>query len=194
MKTNKHISILLLSLFFIFSCQKSNEKETLIEEISTTINYDGENFAAPRFPRGTYEAAAKYTSQMTKNYIGYFIEEIDFFLAGTPSNCTVKIYTTGEKDSPSELLYAEKLTDFMSVNQWNKHTLVNPIEITGEEIWVSLEFTVNGAQLAIGCDPGPRNINGDWVYQKESNEWNTFHELTGGESVNWNIRAIVSSN
>lgn len=197
MKTNKRFFvILLISIFltFVFGCKKASEEEILQKDITTTISYDRGNFTAPRFSRGTYETAAKFTGPIIKTYTGYIIKEVDFFLAGTPTNCNIKIYATGENDSPGELLYSEQLTELMSVNSWNKHTLINPIEITGEEIWVSLEFTVNGAQLAIGCDPGPRNINGDWVYQKELEEWNTFHELTGGESVNWNIRAIVSSN
>ena len=59
------------------------------------------------------------------------------------------------------------------------------------DLWISLAITHSDVQQSIGCDAGPNKSGGDWLFKSADGLWDTYLDRTG-ESVNWNIRGIVS--
>lgn len=192
-------SLFFLLLFFIvinFGCKENEQVEPVMleaEEPTYSINYDGDNYAAPLFPEGTYEVGVKLTKPMMRPHIDEEIKEVNFYMAGTPLACQVKIYGVGTDSLPGELIYNAKIVEPIEAFAWHKHQLGESLLVSGEEIWVAIEITVSGEYQTIGCDIGPRRPHGDWVLNNETESWNTFQELTqGGASINWNIRTLVT--
>ena len=156
-----------------------------------TLSYDGENASGPLLAAGTHEAGVRFISTDMKPHIGKKLTEVMFFMGPqAPASCTVKIYGEGSADIPGDLLYSQDVTNNLDGTDWNEHTLSTPIVISEQDYWISiaLEHTVD--QQSIGCDSGPAKNNGDWLYSID-NEWRTYRDRTS-ESVNWNIRALVS--
>ena len=44
----------------------------------------------------------------------------------------------------------------------------------------------------LGCDAGPTDGGGDWLFRDSDGEWDSFRQRAGGESINWNIRGIIT--
>ncbi len=191
-------SLPFLLLFFIainFGCKENEQVEPVtLEAIEPTysINYDGDNYAAPLFPEGVYEVGVKLTKPMMRPHIGEVIKKVNFYMAGTPLACQVKIYEVGTDSLPGELIYDNKIVAPIEAFAWHEHELEESLLVSGEEIWVSVEVTVSGENPTIGCDDGPRRPHGDWVFVSEVEEWGTFQDLTQGASINWNIRTLVT--
>ena len=199
-KTNFYSKFLSsLFLFFIvlnFGCKENEQIEPVIVDVTEptySINYDSDNYAAPLFPEGTYEVGVKLTEPMMRPHIDEEIKEVNFYIAGTPLACRVKIYDAGKDSLPGELIYDAEIVDTIQAFTWHKHQLENFLLVSGDEIWVAVEVTVSGEYPTIGCDIGPRRPHGDWVLNNETSSWSTFHDLTqGGASINWNIRTLVT--
>jgi len=92
---------------------------------------------------------------------------------------------------PGAILNTQLITN-ASPNSWNTITLNEPFLLDGSSVWVGIEVTHDQQQQSVGCDAGPADSNGDWLYDEETMTWETFSNRTSGaESVNWNIKAIV---
>ena len=179
----------ILAITLSYSCQNDDDDGPL----STTLSYDGENFSGPLIPAGVNEAAVRFTSDFLRDYVGRDLIEVSFFLGALPAGCVLKIYGEGTSTTPGNLLLEADVTTDVVSSAWNILTLGAPIEITGEDIWISVELTHNQAQQSIGCDSGPNQANGDWLFLENDNNWETYISRTS-ESVNWNIRGRVSEN
>lgn len=156
------------------------------------LNYDAANFDAPQLPEGTFEAAARFPSSITSQYNTQRLTEVEFYLQNVPENCRILIYGQGTTDVPGNLLYSADITNNISGGRWNSHSLTNPITITGQDLWISVEVQHTGDLRSIGCDPGPAANNGDKFYDSFFDEWETFRSWSQGDtSINWNIRGIV---
>ncbi len=179
----------ILSLFLavlVFSC--NNDDDGL--GLDDTLHYDGPNAAAPLLPPADYEAAARFTDFELGEFIGEEVTEVIFYFAGIPSSTTIRIYDEGSAESPGgSTLYQASVSGSLQPG-WNVHRVRSPVEITGEDLWVSVGFTHNGNFQSIGCDDGPAHPDGGWIYSTLSNQWETFQE-SAGESINWNIRVRI---
>lgn len=180
--------LLMLSLAFVFSCTNDDDDSP---SLPTTLQYDGENVTGPILPAGEYEAAVRFPSSLLADYVGRNLEGISFFLGDRPAGVIVRIYGDNSVDTPGDLLFEADVTNGVGVPNWNQLPLSDPIEITGDDIWISILFIHDQNQQSIGCDAGPNTFNGDWLFQDSDNEWRTFRDRTG-ENINWNIRAEVS--
>ncbi|NBC09496.1 MAG: hypothetical protein GVY26_20080, partial [Bacteroidetes bacterium] len=49
----------------------------------------------------------------------------------------------------------------------------------------------DGQQQSIGCDAGPNQSNGDWLYDSNDSQWLPYTDRTP-ESINWNIRGELT--
>ena len=75
----------------------------------------------------------------------------------------------------------------------NSHILSAPLDISGEDLWISIAFNHGQTERVMGCDPGPAANNGDWFYDDSVQDWRKFSVVTNPTiSVNWNIRGIIS--
>ncbi|RMG84509.1 MAG: hypothetical protein D6714_07770, partial [Bacteroidetes bacterium] len=172
-------------ILVVAACKKDNDPRLSAD----TLNYDGDNFAAPLLPAGSYEAAARFTFNKLERFIGREIYEVNMFIQEIPTNVELRIYGEGTDTSPGALLYTQNWNG-LNANSWNDLTLTTPLEITGEELWLSVRFDLPGDMRTVGCDPGPANPNGDWTLDYSFGTWETLRDFSLGEvDINWNLRA-----
>lgn len=182
----KKINILLFGLMLLLAACGDDERT-----VDGSLRYDGDNVTAPTLPPDTYEAAARFPANFTNDYVGKNLTQISYYMAEKPLQTSLKIYSGGSSSAPGQVVYEATLTGTITQNAFNAHVLSTPLEITGEALWVSIRFRLNRGLQSIGCDAGPGDVNGDWMYQESTNEWTSFNEFSGGESINWNIRGVV---
>lgn len=185
----KRIFFLLgMALLAFSACQDNGEQPG--PSGSDVLNYDGPNATGPLLVAGDYEAAARFPAAVTTPFKGRNIKEITWFMGIPPASCMVRIYGPGTGGSPGALLYAADVTNAVQTPAWNTHELRNPLPVDGDELWISIAFTHPVTQQSIGCDAGPNVPDGDWLFSGNDNQWSAYRQRTG-ESVNWNIRAVV---
>ncbi len=177
--------LLLFGLFVLVSCKDDPP------EVNRIIHYDGNNFTAPSLPEGFYEASALFTSAQVSPLVGGELIAVEYYIYSIPSKCEIKVYDQANGNEPGAVIYQRDVTSELRANAWNIHSLTIPIEIIGDGFWVSVAFEHRRDQQTIGCDAGPAKPNGDWLYDDFDGAWDTYRDRTG-ESVNWNIRAVVS--
>ncbi len=182
----KYLTLLLIITVAVSSCKKDPV------ELENTLHYDGENANSPNLFADTYEMAVRFTESKLSPFTGKTITSVEWYLTEAPDNLSLRIYDMGNTARPGDVMYNADVSSTMKVGEWNSHTLSTPIEITTNDIWISLRFTLSDTQQSIGCDSGPNRTNGDWIFRSSSNDWDSYLRITGGESVNWNIRGIVS--
>ena len=178
--------LLLTCLFAFVSCDKDDDGDT-----AQLLRYDGGNDNAPALPGGNYVMGVRFPGNETEVFQGEQLTEIRFYVQNPPKNLSVRVYGAGANQAPGTLLYeSPALTALVESDSWYTHVLTDPIDITGDEIWLGVAFSHDDLQRSIGCDAGPREGNGDFLFDESANEWSTFFAGTG-ESVNWNIRGKI---
>lgn len=187
----KNIFLVILSCTLILvSCKKDND--------AIELRYDGDNFASPALPAGTFDAGQRFPSNVVDNYVGRTLDEVDFYIQEKPADCSILIYGPGSADAPGSLIYSSNVINQVTANSWNTHTLSTPVEIKNEDLWIVVRLVHNSETRSIGCDEGPASTNGDWMLGEGETEWKTYRELSTNPndgtnvSVNWNIRGILS--
>jgi len=166
-----------------------DDNDDLVED--NVLRYDGENFTAPLLPPGTSEMAVRFTPTITGDYVGRTLEEVTFWVEEIPEKLEIIIYDQGAPALPGVPLYTQEVTNSVQAQRWFTHVLSTPIEITGEDIWISTRITADAQGRFIGCDNGPNQTNGDWMFLPTDNQWLPF-SVRVNESVNWNIRGILN--
>lgn len=181
----KKISTILILLMMIFvSCS---------QEDGNLLNHDSDNFSAPNLPAGTHTVGAKFNASDLDRFVGRSLEEIHFYMVNVPDNVIIEVFGEGDFSTPGSVLVSEDIGSNMASNSWNAFILDNPIEITGDELWLCITLTNLFENSTIGCDPGPANQNGNWIQASGSNTWETFEDFTSGAtSINWNIRGVLA--
>lgn len=174
---------LLLVLALLTACNKDTPDNVL--------HYDGENFSGPLLPAGANEAAVLFPADITSAYRGRQMVAVRYYMGAKPLEAQIRIYGEGAPGFPGAELYSAVITDEVRTLQWSEHSLTTPVEITGDDLWISIQLVHAGEQQSIGCDAGPNVRNGDWLFLPSDGNWETYINRTG-ESVNWNIRGILS--
>ena len=183
---NLRHTIYLLAFLFLVSCGEDD----VIPADRTVLNYDGDNITAPTLAGGLYEFAARFPPVLVSNVEGRSIEQVSFYLYEVPTQLYINISTDETPSLPGEILNTQLVTN-LTPNSWNTITLNEPYPLDGSAVWVGIEVTIDDLIQTVGCDAGPANANGDWLYNESERSWDTFRNLNG-ESVNWNIRAVIS--
>lgn len=176
------VGCLCLTLLFT-SCK--DDQDGIIE-----LRYDENNFSAPELPSATYEAGTMFPASFSGNDAGNELIAVEYFIQALPTSASLKIYTGGT-DAPDSLIYSAAILSEIDNNSWNTHNLPTAIELTGSDnIWINIEFTQNGLQRTLGCDPGPASTNGDWLYDSNDGLWIPLVDRSTID-INWNIRGQV---
>lgn len=111
---------------------------------------------------------------------------------------SVKVYINGASSVTSAQLrfYSDTSTmvfsqNFTPVEGWNNVLLTAPFAIpsTGD-LFIGYNIVVTGGYPA-GCDAGPENTNGNWIYFDGS--WAHLSDLNVDLIFNWNIRAMCGT-
>jgi len=180
----KKILFILLGLAFLaISCQD----DPIV--IDADLHLDGVNFSAPVFDPGTHSYAVRFSGGFTTEFTGREINEVEFYLADIPNQVIVKVLGEGTSSLPGNLLYEADVTSEVVANSWNQHSLSDAVPLFGDDTWIAIEISQSNRIATIGCDEGPAVVGGDWI---NTTGWETFRDFSGGESINWNIRANLS--
>lgn len=185
----KNILFFLLAIsLFTSSCNTDDDTSP----DATTLSYDAENFSAPVLPEDKYEAAARFTSSETSALNGKFLRAVEFYLVNVAATTEVIIYAAGDTNQPGDALYSANVSSAVTTDSWNTHTLSTPIEITGDDLWIAIKVDHPEEFGSVGCDPGPANANGDFLFVNSDNSWTNLRSFTNqATDINWNIRGIV---
>lgn len=156
------------------------------------LSYDGPNASGPILAAGYHEAGALFPSNITDPLTGRQLLRVSYFMGAKPQKAELFIYGEGIPSFPGQPpLYSADITDEITPLRWSTHTLSTPVDITGEDLWITIGLTHASEQRSIGCDAGPNVTNGDWLFQSADGQWQSFRSRTG-ENINWNIRGELS--
>lgn len=186
----KRLSILFLfcCTIFAFSC---NDDDIVVDP-TNVLSYDGDNNSAPLVEAGEHEFAARFLAAQTSFFEGRELTHVDFFTGpNLPAKCEVKVYGANNSVSPGDLLYSKDVTSDLKGQDWNRHELSTPVTIETGDLWISIAVTHATEQQSVGCDLGPANPNGDWLFKSTDGTWERYAVRQAPESVNWSIRGIV---
>ncbi|MBW6478930.1 MAG: T9SS type A sorting domain-containing protein, partial [Bacteroidales bacterium] len=158
---------------------KANDKNNVI------LNYDGANVdAIGLVAGGTFYGAARYTSQMVAPFGGYFLESVDVYIGGVPSEITLIVWDAGTTTTPGALLHEQVFTPEGA--SWNTVILDEALQVSGADLWVGFMITHDAGVFVLGIDGGPANSDGNLLTQ-DPTEWEHLSDY--GLNANWNIRA-----
>ncbi len=164
------------------------------EDVLTTLSYDGPNVSAPQLPPGRNTFGVYFPPSETARYQGRVLESVRFYMTDIPDSTTVIVYDEGPDDrTPGPELYRRNITARVNVTEWIDDRLNERIVIGDKGIWLAIEVVLPpDLSFSVGCDAG-RNFqpNGNLLELSTENDWTTFQDITG-ETVNWNIRGVLS--
>lgn len=157
-------------------------------EDEVILHYDGDNASGVGLTNGGgFEFGARFTGDMTGQYIGMEITEVDVYVYDVVTASTIKIYGHGTQESPGAVLIEQ---DFAATpSAWNTVVLDEPITISGGDIWVTCYLEHDAGLYVAGNDAGPHVENGDWF--KSGASWVPMHIANPEIDANWNIRALA---
>jgi len=186
-KSMKYFLLLfsLVALSFV-GCQSDDDD-------NAELSWDGPNQDAPDLEAGTHIAAARFPGSLLQEFSGRSLEAVDYFIQDLPNAAELIIYGEDTPGQPGSILYQADIIVEMNSNSWNTHALTNPLGIGGEDIWISIRVDHGSTFGSVGCDPGPAESNGDWLYSFSDGEWRTLWDRTNFVTdINWNIRGQLS--
>jgi len=185
--------ILVVVMGVLPGCNDDDERflEPTIDDRFIVLQHDGPNVDAPILPAETYEAAVRFTDAKLSVAIGGRLTEIHYFVEVPPDYGEVRGYTSKSGDTPDQLIYQREITLQTRAGEWNKHTLLNPISLNADDLWIAIRFRQANNQPTIGCDPGPAQPNGDWLWDASDSQWLPLSQRSN-ININWNIRAAVA--
>lgn len=165
------------------------KKDDLAENL---LSYDGPNASGPILAAGYHEAAVQFTSNITGPRTGRQLLRVTYFMGAKPQQAQLYVYGEGTPSFPGQPpLYTADITDEITPLRWSTHTLSTPVDIDGDDLWIAIGLTHASEQRSIGCDAGPGETGGDWLFQSSDGQWTPFQQRTG-EDINWNIRGELS--
>lgn len=182
--------LICLIILFVAGCSEDSVITPELESGEAFLNYDGDNLSSPNLEADTYEAAARFTAAATGNAANARLLEVYYYVVQMPATCRVKVYGPNSAGEPGELLYNADVLSNTSSQGWNVHELSSPLTLSGDDLWISIEFSHSDTRAVLGCDPGPAAMDGDWLFANSDNNWIPLNTRTNID-INWNIRGVV---
>ena len=152
---------------------------------------DGPNATGPVLQAGLHRFGVRFTEADLRPFVGQELAGISVFVGRAPASMYLSVIRGGETVPGIETLGFD--TDLSNVVEpgFYDYLFDEPIVIDdAEALWLQAEVELTGTQQSIGCDAGPAQSGGDWLWS--SDRWLTYRDRTNGsESVNWNIRGLI---
>lgn len=161
---------------------------------ANVLRYDGNNQSAPALDPGQHELAVYFPASAMAEHVGKKLIEVEYYAGQAPDLLKVRIYGPGSSNEPGNIITGQDYDVTSRVTgdpSWKTLILSPPLDITGEDLWIGLFVNHLVTKQSIGCDAGPRQEGGDWIWSTTTQTWETFIDRTGTESVNWNIRGVL---
>ena len=178
---NLKIFAFFFALLSLGACKKDDDTDINL------LSYDGPNASAPELVAGTHVLAVRFPGSDLQSRIGKKLVEIEAFVDVGATSYKAVVFGPGTATAPGPMLREVDFTSSVNTRKWAIVKL-DPLEITGEDLWIGVKVVHDQTAQTIGCDSGPRKDNGDWIWDNIGQIWQTFLAKTGTESVNWNIR------
>ncbi len=149
---------------------------------------DGTNYTSVYWNSAPIDVkvGARFPAGTTTPYAGMELTSVEIFISdASATNCSLRIYGHGSSTTPGPLIHTQPFTPVAT--SWNTLVLTDPVLITGEDLWITYNFTQIDLVGTPGCDDGPQNPNGDFVSTGVG--WSHLGEVGSGSGLfpNWNI-------
>ena len=174
--------LFVLALFSFASCGDDDSGGS----DSYLLSYDGANDSAPPLEAGIHVLAVRFPSDELKNHIGKKLIEIEAYVDVGAVSYKALVMDKGTSNSPGSTIREVDFSNNVNTRKW-VIVEIDPLEITGEDIWIGVEVVHDQTAFTVGCDAGPRREDGDWIWDSNNNTWQSFLSLSG-DGINWNIR------
>jgi hypothetical protein len=183
MRFKPYLSLVLFSLLMLFSSCSGDD------DSSFWLSHDSNNVDAPGLPSGSYLAAARFNTLGLRSHVGKSLREVRFYIKEVPENCRVVLLS--DANGNQEVLHESEI---LSVREesWNRYTL--PIDfkiLENRDLWIAIEFEHIIPQRVLGCDQGPADPDGDWLYTSSDRRWLPLNRRFPEITINWNIRGRI---
>ena len=140
------------------------------------------------FPGSAYAGAAMGTKIVSAQYTLFEGQSSGIGLeANTP--LTFRIYKQGMYGQPGEVL-AEKVVPYGSIvaNDWTVATFDTPVDLTGYNVWVTVEFTQAPSGYPMNFDEGTNSGYGDYYRTNGGGVFQRCGEVFSTDYGNFHIR------
>lgn len=188
-----YLSCLLL-LFIGSSCDRQViEPAPEVLPPALQLNYDGDNVTAPLLPGGVYEAAVLFTPVELVGLDGKQATEVILYVQDVPISATVRFFEGSSNGGPESLISSQGIRSELVEDSWSRISLSSPVTIDEEkDLWLTLRFELSGDSQTLGCDAGPADTYGDFLFDDSDGQWQKLSSRTnGGININWNLRLVV---
>jgi hypothetical protein len=155
-----------------------------------TLNYDGENASAIGLTNANqWRVSARFDASMVEQYNGMYLTSVDVFVNDLADAHKIQIYDMGNINlpGPGALLYEQDF--FPNIADWTTVVLVDPVYISGTDIWIGYWMDQPAGIFPAGVDAGPVNPDGDWMSSGPG--WGHLSDNPDFQ-VNWNIRGTLT--
>lgn len=184
----------LLIIWFGSSCDRQViEPAPEVLPPAVQLNYDGDNATAPLLPAGVYEAAVLFTPLELLGLDGKQVTEVILFVQDVPISATVRFFEGSSNGAPESLVSSQGIRSELVENSWSRVSLSSPVTIDEKkDLWLTLRFELSGDSQTLGCDTGPAEDYGDFLFDDSDGLWQKLSSRTsGGININWNLRMVV---
>lgn len=150
-----------------------------------TLHYDGENYTGIGLTNGgQWRAAVRFPASMMTQYQGMYLSSVEVYINESGNGHKLQVYDMGSFNVPGPgTMLREQVFD--PLPGWNTLNLVNPVFISGKELWVGYWVDQPAGVYVVGADAGPAIDDGRWISTGPG--WNYL-----SLDYNWNIRAVLT--
>lgn len=155
-----------------------------------TLNYDGENASAIGLTNANqWRVSARFPATMVGQYNGMYLTSVDVFVNDLADAHKIQVYDMGSINlpGPGTLLYEQDF--FPNIANWTTVVLVDPVYMSGRDIWIGYWMDQPAGIFPAGVDAGPLNLDGDWISTGPG--WGHLSDNPDFQ-VNWNIRGTLT--
>ena len=176
-------------LFLSFGVYAQNYPNELVE-----LHYDNDFVSGIGSANTDFIIAVKFNQYMLSPYVGDAIAQVKVYINNAPAGNTgvVKIFSSGSSLEPGPPLYSSSPVHVYA-NSWNTIPITDLVTIPPSDLWIAFEATSGptGSHSWAGCDSGPNDPDGQYIYYGGS--WRLLTALGASFTYNWNIRAVIET-
>jgi hypothetical protein len=187
-----HMKIIIIFSFVLFlslGVYPQNHPAELLE-----IHYDNDHVNAIGSANTDFIIAAKFNQYILSPYVGDAIAKVKVYINNPTVGNTgvVKIYGAGTSSAPGDLIYSSSPVR-VDPNSWNSIPIPVLVTIPASDLWIAFEAIPgpSGSHSWAGCDSGPNDPDGQYIYIFGS--WRRLTDLGASFTYNWNIRAVIET-
>jgi hypothetical protein len=176
-------------LFLTFGVYPQDRPNELLE-----IHYDNDFVTGIGSANKDFIIAAKFNQYILAPFYGKTLAQVKVYINNPTVGNTgvVKIYYEGTSLEPGPLIYSSSPVH-VDANSWNTIPIPELVTIPASDLWIAFEATSgsSGSHSWAGCDSGPNDPDGQYIYYGGS--WRRLTALGASFTYNWNIRAVIET-